>query len=137
MFIFHTVKWKIECNFKQKTWTRGQCYQNYICELLTILVNRIFIAMWIYKKKICKLFFTKDFFPLFANYVRKFDNTGPRTRFKMKFCYLLMNLYIPSELMLIFFVRHFLFDIFCISFHHSMHHSDGNCVECQSLPQSK
>ena len=38
-------------------------YQIYVRESLTVLVNRIFITMWIYKQiSFCNLFFTKVFF---------------------------------------------------------------------------
>ena len=40
-------------NDKRKTNSEawGQYYQNYLCELQTVLVNIIFRALWIYKKK--------------------------------------------------------------------------------------
>ena len=48
----------------------GQCYQNYICKLQSILVNRIFIALWIQKQIFfVSCFSQKIFFPQFVNYI--------------------------------------------------------------------
>ena len=66
----------------QCKWRKGQCYQNYICELQTILVTRIFIALWIYKQIIfCKLFFTKDFFPVVVIKFINLITLGPSVTF--------------------------------------------------------